>query len=121
LFCHTVSKRRNSSRIIINLVNRTVVIAPDIALVLLTVPYFIAVIATIVYTNKLIKTGKITAAATSSSDSEYPDNDYDKHNVMDLIDNSNSDNDSNSKSIDNNKLWIQTIETVVYNYDHPNS
>lgn len=104
LFCHTVSKRRNSSRIIINLVNRTVVIAPDIALVLLTVPYFIAVIATIVYTNKLIKTGKITAAATSSSDSEYPDNDYDKHNVMDLIDNSNSDNDSNSKSIDNNKL-----------------
>jgi hypothetical protein len=63
LFYPTVSKRRNSSRIIINLVARTVVIAPDMALVLLTVPYFIAVIATIVYTNKLIKTGKITAAA----------------------------------------------------------
>ena len=99
LFCHTVSKRRNSSRIIINLVNRTVVIAPDIALVLLTVPYFIAVIATIVYTNKLIKTGKITAAATSSSDSEYPDNDYDKHNIIDLIDNDHdNDNDSTGNS-----------------------
>jgi len=102
LFCPIVSKRRNSSRIIIDLVNRTVVIAPDIALVLLTVPYFIAVIATIVYTNKLIKSGKITSSATSS-DSEYPDNDYNKHNIIDLIDNSYSDNVNDSKSTDNNK------------------
>ena len=68
------------------------------ALVLLTVPYFIAVIATIVYTNKLIKIGKITTAATIS-DSEYPDNDYDKHNIIDLIDNDHdNDNDSTGNS-----------------------
>jgi hypothetical protein len=66
------------------------------------VPYFIAVIAIIVYTNKLIKSGKITAAVTSS-DSEYSDNDYDKNNTLDLIDNNDSGNDNNGKSTGNNK------------------
>jgi hypothetical protein len=62
-----------------------------------------AVIATIAYTNKLIKTGKITASAATSSDSEYPDNDYDKHNIIDLIDNNDSNNNNNSKNTGNNK------------------
>jgi hypothetical protein len=76
------------------------------------VPYFIAVIAIIVYTNKLIKTGKITASATGS-DSEYPDNDYDNHNIIGLIDNSSSDNDNSSKNTGINKQLVQTIAAAT--------
>jgi hypothetical protein len=55
---------------------------PTAALILLTVPYFIAVIATITYTNKLIKSGKITAV--TSSDSESLDNSDNENNIIDL-------------------------------------
>ncbi len=74
---------------------------PTATLILLTVPYFIAVIAKNTYTNKLIKSGKITAV--TSSDSESLDNSDNENNITDIIDNSNSNNDNNSKSTSNNQ------------------